>query len=161
MVTKSHLSQPVAADTDKDGLPDGWELANNTDPRSMTVQRTRTRTDWTILGEFNARTDLNNPDTDADRLHDGDEMNVYATNPTRADTDLDHLNDGDEVLDHATDPASSTDLDKDGMADDWESVRGTATGIDDARGDADNDGVDNIIEYCVTHCRWMQPRNRY
>lgn len=37
------------------------------------------------------------PDTDGDGLSDGDEVNVYGSDPLRSDTDSDTYNDGDEV----------------------------------------------------------------
>jgi uncharacterized protein (TIGR03790 family) len=86
-------------------------------------------------------------DDDGDGLNAGDEVNVYATDPDQADTDLDGLKDGEEVIEFGTDPNSNTDLDDDGMSDDWELARGTDPDNDDARVDTDSDGVDNIIEY--------------
>ena len=42
-------------------------------------------------------------DTDGDGLYDGDEVNIYGTDPHLADTDGDGLND-DEEYDLGTDP---------------------------------------------------------
>ena len=140
-------TSPVIADTDDDSLPDGWEVANNTNPTVNDSAADPDNDGLSNLGEMNANTDPNDPDTDADGLNDGDEVTVHATDPTQADTDHDGLTDYEEVIEFGTDPNSNTDLDYDGMSDDWESVRGTDPGNDDARGDADSDGVDNIIEY--------------
>ncbi|MCX6782299.1 MAG: hypothetical protein NTW66_04265 [Candidatus Magasanikbacteria bacterium] len=63
------FGEPV--DTDKDGLDD--------------------------TKEEEAKTDMNNPDTDADGLTDGDEVIIWKTNPLNPDTDGDSYLDGDEV----------------------------------------------------------------
>ena len=81
---------PDPNDPDGDGLPNGQETANGTNP--------------------------NNPDTDGDGLTDGDEVKVHGTNPTNPDTDGDGLTDGDEVKVHGTDPLVK-DTDKDGLTD--------------------------------------------
>ncbi len=61
-------------------------------------------------------TDPLNPDTDGDRLKDGEEVLKYRTDPLKADTDGDGLNDGDEVLTHKTDPLN-VDTDNDELTD--------------------------------------------
>jgi outer membrane protein OmpA-like peptidoglycan-associated protein len=66
------------ADSDGDGLTDAEERQIGTDPYD--------------------------PDTDKDRLSDGQEVKVYKTDPLNPDTDWDYLKDGDEVLTHKTDP---------------------------------------------------------
>ena len=43
-------------------------------------------------------------DTDADGVADGDELNIYGTEPTVADTDGDGDLDGGELFDTRTDP---------------------------------------------------------
>ena len=60
------------ADTDEDGLKDGYEVEIGTDPTL--------------------------PDTDEDGLTDGEETSTYQTNPTEEDTDKDGLPDGDEIV---------------------------------------------------------------
>ena len=77
-------------DTDKDGLSDAEEEELGTDPQD--------------------------PDTDDDRLEDGDEVHAQHTDPTDDDSDDDLLSDGDEVLDHHTDP-NDHDSDDDGFGD--------------------------------------------
>ena len=49
------------------------------------------------LGEYGAGTDPTNPDSDADGLDDGDEVNIHGTNPLDGDTDADTFGDGLEV----------------------------------------------------------------
>lgn len=58
-------------DADKDGLSDEVENKNNTDTAKI--------------------------DTDNDGLTDGEEVNVYKTNPLQADTDGDGSSDGEEI----------------------------------------------------------------
>jgi Bacterial TSP3 repeat len=45
-----------------------------------------------------------NIDTDADGVADGDEINIYSTEPTLTDSDGDGLSDGQELFDSRTDP---------------------------------------------------------
>jgi outer membrane protein OmpA-like peptidoglycan-associated protein len=77
-------------DSDGDGLTDAEEAALGTDPYD--------------------------PDTDKDRLSDGDEVKKYHTNPLDPDTDVDSLKDGEEVYDFKTDPLNR-DTDGGGVAD--------------------------------------------
>ena len=48
--------------------------------------------------------DPGNPDTDGDGVADGDEVNLYHTEPTVPDTDGDGFSDGDELFAAGTDP---------------------------------------------------------
>lgn len=68
-------------DVDCDGLTNDEEIALGTDP--------------------------NNPDSDADGLLDGEEVNTHGTDPLNPDTDSDGVSDGDEVTNgtNPTDPA--------------------------------------------------------
>ncbi|MCA9981444.1 MAG: hypothetical protein KDD89_11435, partial [Anaerolineales bacterium] len=90
----------IIGDRDRDGLSDQQELlpAINTDP--------------------------DNPDTDADRLLDGEEVLLFGTNPRAADTDTDGLTDYDEVNVHRTDPRNP-DTDGDTCPDGYEIAIGT------------------------------------
>ena len=67
----------------------------------------------------------NNADTDDDNdsLTDNDELNIYHTNPLSADSDFDGMNDG------------------------WEVLYNLQPNINDAEGDADNDGYTNLQEF--------------
>lgn len=97
-------------DSDGDGLTDNQEIEIGTDP--------------------------NNPDTDADRLSDGEEVLRRNTDPLNPDTDGDRLSDGDEVLDHNTDPLrNDTDSDK---LNDGDEIR---LGTNPLVPDTDNDGL--------------------
>jgi len=96
-VTAMTLTPAPGQDTDGDGLSDVQELAIGTDP--------------------------NNPDTDLDRLSDGEEVLRYGTNPLDRDTDKDILIDGDEVLTFRTDPLRR-DTSGDGISDGEAVARG-------------------------------------
>jgi len=60
--------------------------------------------------------DITDPDDDGDGLLDGDEVNVYSTDPLNPDSDSDGLSDGDEVNLYGTNPLSA-DSDGDGLSD--------------------------------------------
>ena len=102
-------------DSDGDGLTDEFELEIGTDP--------------------------NNPDTDSDRLSDGEEVLRRNTDPLNPDTDSDQLGDGAEVLDHNTDPLRA-DSDDDLLIDGNEISLGT----DPRNPDTDNDGLLDGVE---------------
>jgi outer membrane protein OmpA-like peptidoglycan-associated protein len=98
-------------DDDADGLTNGQERKLTTNP--------------------------NDPDTDGDKLSDGDEVRKYRTNPLRSDTDGDGLSDGDEVLKYKTDP-TRYDTDGDGLQD-ADEINKYMT--DPLRPDTDGDGL--------------------
>ncbi len=54
--------------------------------------------------EWDLGLDPNTPDTDADGVADGDEINIYGTSPTLFDTDGDGASDGEELFGIFTDP---------------------------------------------------------
>jgi YD repeat-containing protein len=63
-------------DTDNDGLPNTWELANGLDPGNPADAAEDTDTDGlTNLQEYQEGTDPNNPDTDGDSILDGADPN--------------------------------------------------------------------------------------
>lgn len=109
-------------DTDGDGLTDYQEYhIFGTDPLvydSVTEGVSDADADCDDDGlsnsrEFDLETKPFNPDTDNDGLTDGDEVNIYGTDPLKYDTDDDGISDGDEVA-LGTDPLSPT---TDGIAD--------------------------------------------
>lgn len=115
-------------DTDGDGMPDWWEIANGLDPTDGTG----------VNGAYG------DPD------HDG-LANLYeffaGTDPRLPDTDRDGFNDffswsGDV---YRTFGEIYTDLDN--MPDDWEVQFGLDPGMYDAQGDLDDDGWSNLAEY--------------
>ena len=89
--TKSAITDPNDADSDDDGLPDGYEVNTSS-------------------------TNPNDSDSDDDGLADGYEVNTSTTNPNDADSDDDGINDGYEVNALSTDPNDS-DSDDDGLLD--------------------------------------------
>lgn len=56
------------------------------------------------IDEIRIGTDVKNPDTDGDKLSDGDEVHIYFTDPLVPDSDGDGLEDGAEVTRFGTDP---------------------------------------------------------
>jgi uncharacterized repeat protein (TIGR02543 family) len=82
---------PLAADTDGDGLSDGAE--SNTHQTNPVLD-----------------------DSDGDGLTDGAEINTHSSNPKLADTDGDGLSDFAEVVTHGTNPTAK-DSDADGFDD--------------------------------------------
>ncbi len=54
--------------------------------------------------EWDLGLDGNNPDTDGDGTADGDELNIYGTDPTIFDSDSDGVSDGEELFGISTDP---------------------------------------------------------
>src|SRR6185369_6896001 len=87
--TSATATASVLADTDQDGLSNIREASIGTDP--------------------------NIPDTDGDGLTDGEEVQVWHTNPLNRDTDGDSLIDGQEI-EIGTDPLNR-DTDGDGVPD--------------------------------------------
>jgi outer membrane protein OmpA-like peptidoglycan-associated protein len=90
-------------DSDGDGLTDQEEAALGTDPFD--------------------------PDTDKDRLTDGEEVKTYHTNPLNPDTDVDGLKDGEEVHQYKTDPLKR-DTDDGGVADGHEVIEDKTNPLD-------------------------------
>ena len=158
------------ADTDGDGLPDIYELAN-TNPASNTALNPGDDLDTdglTNFEEYNYGTKVNDPDTDDDSLLDGPEINGTAgsrpaTNPLLPDTDGDGLGDGVETntgvwagaADTGTNPVDK-DWDKDGLPDGVETKDGTFngrttdTGTDPYLADTDGDGAGDWYEVAAT-----------
>jgi outer membrane protein OmpA-like peptidoglycan-associated protein len=87
-------------------------------------------------------TDPNNPDTDGDRLQDGEEVRTHVTDPLNTDTDADNLGDGEEVLNRKTDP-NKADTDGDGL-NDGDEVNTHKT--DPLKLDTDGDNLNDGIE---------------
>ncbi len=172
-----HDTNPLEWDTDGDGMEDGWEIANNLDPRDDgsidPLNGANGDSDGDGLSNLYESYLGSNPnvsDTDGDGLSDGDEVFNYSTSPTSDDSDWDNLTDGDEVTLHGTDPAKwdtdddtlsdayeifdvltdplKMDTDGDWMWDDWELNYGLdPTDLADGLLDADSDGLANQLEF--------------
>ena len=125
------------ADSDGDGMPDDYEVANGFDPNNPDDANEDADSDGlTNLQEFIAGTLPNNPDSDGDSVLDG--LDVFPLDPNEAvDTD------GNGIGNNA-----DTDDDGDTLPDDYE----VANGLDpldaaDAATDADGDGFTNLEEF--------------
>jgi hypothetical protein len=123
-------TNPTLADTDGDSVVDGEELfGRHTDPllwddvgpatsllgpdgtdavaEGAPADVTETDLDadnYADAQEWSLGLDPRNPDTDGDGVADGDEINIYRTQPTVADTDGDGIKDGEELFVTGTDP---------------------------------------------------------
>lgn len=117
-------TNPFKADTDDDGLNDLFEvlksgtspLKNNTYGDGINDSARDTDHDGlTNLQEQEYGTNPRYGDSDGDTLSDGDEVNVYHTNPILADTDKDGLTDDLEIAVGAN--PSNPDSDGNGILD--------------------------------------------
>ena len=92
------MSIVLSGDSDGDGIPDDVEIANGLDPNNPADAFDDPDHDGlTNLEEFQAGTDMHNPDTDGDGLPDGREVKILHTNPLLKDSDGDGVPDNIEV----------------------------------------------------------------
>jgi hypothetical protein len=139
-------------DTDKDGLPDVWELAFTTNSLTQLTATGDSDADgWTDVEEFALGTDPTKTDTDNDGLADKVETNTgtfvdandTGTDPLKADTDGDGRLDGDEV----NGPLYSNPLMLDTDGDTYSDGDEAATGHDP------NDANNNVIASLIANSR--------
>ena len=114
-IKEGGLEKVNSLDSDRDGLSDWRELSLGIEP--------------------------NNKDTDGDGIIDGEEVDLYNTNPREKDMDGDGLLNHDEINIYKTDP-SNIDTDGDGILDGNEIKNGT----DPHSGDTDKDGLLDVDE---------------
>ena len=135
-----HRTDPLLADSDADGRPDGEEVWQVADPLEVD-------SDGDGVGDLDEHLDGTDPtrrDTDGDGRFDGEERGA-ATNATDVDTDGDGWPDGLEHL-HATDPLTpDLDTDADGLPDALESLYGADPHIADSDGDGALDGEEALL----------------
>lgn len=99
-----HGTNPLSNDSDGDSISDNIEIDNGLDPLDATdADEDNDGDGLTNAEEISLNTNINNSDTDSDGLSDFDEVNTYATNPTRLDSDYDGESDGFEIS-NSTDP---------------------------------------------------------
>jgi len=147
------------ADTDGDGLDDGFEYDNGLSPTvaaSETLLNSDTDGDTlTLLQEYAYNTSPDLKDTDGDTIHDNVEiqngLNPLVPNSVFADADWDELSDIAELTTHNTDP-SNNDTDFDGMDDYYEVTYAVLdpNNLLDAGYDSEAptpDGLYNLLEY--------------
>lgn len=169
----------VITDTDGDGFPDTYELANTTPPSNTALDPAADTENGgagdglTNLQEFQFGTDPNDADTDDDNLEDGAEIagagQRPATNPLLPDTDGDGLNDDVETntgvwssaANTGTDP-TDTDYDNDGLGDGAETNTGnyvdrSDAGTDPFSADSDSDGAYDWYEVTATFTDPLDP----
>lgn len=143
-------TDPRDSDSDNDALPDGWEVAINTNPLAADATADPDSDSLDNLAEYNAGTDPHDNDTDGDTLPDGWEAN-NGTNALVADAAADGDGDG---LDNAGEFAAGSDpqdadSDDDTLPDGWEAANGTNPTVTDGTGDSDSDGLTNAQEFAL------------
>jgi hypothetical protein len=139
-------TDPLSTDSDNDQIIDDFEVKYDLDPLDDSDANIDNDSDGlTNLEEFQNDLNPNLADTDGDDLLDGEEINVYSTDPKAIDTDKDGLNDGYEVqwnLDPLVEDDITADPDDDGLTTEYEAVILTDPLNSDTDGDGYSDGTE-------------------
>jgi len=102
------FTDPLKKDTDGGGKQDNWELNQGRDPlKASDDYGSVPDADKDGLSDFLEEalgTNKFKADTDGEGLKDGEEVNVYKTNPLDKNTDRDGINDRIEIVYKGTDP---------------------------------------------------------
>lgn len=107
---------PRKADTNGDGLPDGWKVRYGLDPLGPNLSGQLTPSGLTFLEAYQAGTDPTKYDTVGNGLSDFEKIHVYHTSPLKWSTVGDGISDGDKVHKYHLDPRVR-DTDGDGLTD--------------------------------------------
>lgn len=150
-------TDPNNADTDGDGMPDGWEVDHGLNPLVNDSSLDPDSDGLTNLQEYMLGTDPKDNDTDNDGMPDGWEV-LNGLNPLVNDAFGDADGDGLSNLSEyqsQTDP-NDTDTDNDGMPDGWEVAHYLNPLVDDSALDPDSDGIRNLYEYSLaSNSLWL------
>lgn len=143
------FTDPLAKDTDEDGLSDLQEICTYIDTGNETqmdeispdeTDRESIRVEISSMREeYYYKLDPTNSDVDGDELSDGEEISA-GTNPERIDSDYDGLSDGEEIYIYETDP-KERDTDGDGLLDSEEIFGTYGIVTDPTKEDTDGDGI--------------------
>ncbi|MBI5300359.1 MAG: right-handed parallel beta-helix repeat-containing protein [Deltaproteobacteria bacterium] len=127
-----HLLNPLEADSDHDGIPDGGEDANHNG--------------WLDFNE----TDPTNPDTDSDGLNDGLEKNLVNDSFGLGGVDISHLSNGERC----SPPTDKLDVDCDGVINARDEDSDTDGCLDSEEGikDTNSDGIPDVWQADVKTC---------
>lgn len=140
-------TDPCAADSDHDGMPDGWEVEHDLDPLAGDSLADPDHDGLPNREEYLNGSSPRSEDTDGDGLSDFAEVRTYHTNPAERDTDLDGMDDGWEARFTFTclNPLKG-DAAEDPDADGLTNLEELGYGTDPCLADTDGDGMDDKTE---------------
>jgi len=150
-LNRNSYSLPDNQDTDKDEMPDGWELYGGLDPNNSADRATdpdedklNNHDEWAnathLLGTCRATWPLKLLPTDPGAI-----TAPAPNDPHPKDTDWDGITDADEKTSGSN--PDNWDTDGDHLPDGWELYAGTSLTNSDAKIDSDGDGLQNWQEY--------------
>ncbi|MHA2143215.1 MAG: Kelch repeat-containing protein [Candidatus Thorarchaeota archaeon] len=133
------------ADADADGLSDYEEFLIGTDPNNNDSDFDLMPDGWEISYHLDVHSDDASGDPDFDELVNLDEF-LHGADPHNSDSDSDSIPDGLEVHTYNTSPIDD-DTENDLMPDAFEIANNLNPVVNDSYGDADSDGLYNLLEY--------------